>query len=80
MQAMNALLDKAIAALAKLPEPEQEAIAREMLDRLDADARWAKLIADSRSKSALARLAAEARSDIASGEIIDGDPSDKPAP
>jgi hypothetical protein len=37
---MNALLDKAISAIKKLPEPEQEAIAREVLERIEADARW----------------------------------------
>ena len=63
---MNALFDKAIAAIAKLPDAEQEAIAREMLDRLEADARWDKLLADPRSKAALSRLAAEARAEIGS--------------
>ncbi len=66
---MNALFDKAIAAIAKLPDAEQEAIAREMLDRLEADAKWEKLLTDPRSKTALARLAAEARADIARGKI-----------
>lgn len=66
---MNALFDKAVAAVAKLPEAEQEAIAREMLDRLEADDRWEKLLADPRSKTSLARLAAEARADIARGKI-----------
>ena len=37
---MNALLDKAISAIQKLPEAEQEAIAREVLERIEADARW----------------------------------------
>ena len=62
---MNALLDKAVAAISKLPEAEQEAIAREMLDRLEADARWEKLLADPRSEAALSRIAAEAREEIA---------------
>lgn len=75
---MNALLDKAIAAIARLPDAEQEAIAREMLDRLAADARWEKLLADPRSHAALSRLALEARDDIATGETLDQDPSDKP--
>ncbi len=66
---MNALFDKAVAAIAKLPDAEQEAIAREMLDRLEADARWEKLLSDPRSKTALSRLAAEARAEIARGKI-----------
>lgn len=76
---MNALFDKAIAAIAKLPDAEQEAIAREMLDRLEADARWEKLFADSRSSGTLSRLAAEARAEIASGKACDFDPGSKAA-
>ena len=77
---MNALLNKAIAALSKLPEAEQEAIARDVLDRLGSDARWDTLFADPRSSATLARLAAEARDDIAHGHVIDGDPSSKKRP
>ena len=72
---MNALLDKAIAALSRLPDAEQEAIAREILERLEAEVRWTELLRDSRSKPALRRLAAQARLEIASGETTDGDPS-----
>jgi len=36
---MSALLDKAISAIQKLPEAEQETIAREVLERIEADAR-----------------------------------------
>jgi hypothetical protein len=75
---MNALLNKAIAAVSKLPDAEQEAIAREMLDRLEADARWDTLFADPRSKTALSRMAAEARADIARGDVLDYDPATKP--
>ncbi len=76
---MNALFDKVIAAVSRLPDVEQEAIAREVLDRIEADARWDKLLADPRSRSVLTRLAAEARQDIARGDVCDHDPSDKPA-
>ena len=72
---MNALLDKAIAAVSRLPDAEQEAIAREILQRLEAEVRWTELLRDPRSKLALRRLAAEARLEIASGETTDGDPS-----
>ena len=64
---MSALLDKAISAIQKLPEAEQETIAREVLERIEADARWEKLFADPRSKDALKRLAAEAQADIERG-------------
>ena len=36
---MNALVDKAIAAIAKLSDAEQEAIARDLLARIEADGR-----------------------------------------
>jgi hypothetical protein len=73
---MSALLDKAIAAIRELPEGEQDAIAREMLERIEADARWDKLFADPRSKDALKRLAAEAQADIERGDVFDFDPAD----
>ena len=76
---MNALLDKAISAIQKLPEAEQEAIAREVLERIEADARWDTLFADPRSKAILKRLADEAREDIARGELVDGDPGSRRA-
>ena len=57
---MNALLDKAIFAIRKLPEAEQEAIAREILERIEADARWDALFADPRSEALLDVLAGEA--------------------
>ena len=71
---MNALLDKAISAIGQLPEAEQEAIAREVLERIEADARWDDLFADPRSASLLERLADEARDEISSGDIADSDP------
>lgn len=73
---MNALLDKAISALKRLPEAEQEAIAREVLERIAADARWDQLLADPRSEDVLRRLATEAREDAARGEVLDTDPGD----
>jgi hypothetical protein len=73
--AMNALLDKAIAAVSKLPEAEQEAIARDVLDRLAADEHWSALLADPRSAATLGRLASEARADVARGDVLDFDPA-----
>ena len=72
---MTRLLEKAVAALENLPAPEQDAIARELLDRIEADERWERLLDDPRSSGTLARLAGEARTDIAAGDIQDGDPS-----
>jgi len=71
---MNALLDKAISAIQKLPEEEQEAIAREVLERIEADARWDALFADPRSETLLERLADDALDEIRRGEVSDGDP------
>ena len=72
---MNALLNKAITAIQKLPEAEQEAIAREVLERIEADARWEKLFADPRSEALLERLADEALDEIRRGDVIDVDPA-----
>lgn len=72
---MNALLDKAIKAVTKLSPEQQEAIARDILDRIEADAQWDAALADPRSRDLLKRLADEARDDIARGDVLDGDPA-----
>jgi hypothetical protein len=74
---MNALLDKAISAIRKLPEAEQEAIARDVLERIEADTRWDDLFADPRSASLLERLADEAHDEISRGDIADRDPGSR---
>jgi hypothetical protein len=66
---------KALAALHKIPEAEQEAIA---LERIEVDARWDRLFADPRSEGLLSRLAADAREEIARGEVFDHDPGSMP--
>jgi hypothetical protein len=75
---MTALLERAFAELAKLPLPEQDSIAQDLLDRIAADARWEALLSDPRSDSALDRLLAEADADIAAGRVMDFDPSNRP--
>jgi len=77
---MNALLDKAISAIQKLPEAEQEAIAREVLDRIEADARWDALFADPRSETLLEKLADKALEDISRGDVVEGDPGGRRGP
>lgn len=77
---MNALLDEAIFAIRKLPEAEQEAIACEILERIEADARWEALFADPRSEHALQRLAAEAEAEIERGEAFDLGPAGRCMP
>ena len=76
---MGALLEKAIAALARQPATEQDAIARELLERLESDARRERLLADPRSTSVLARLVENARSEVAAGHVGDGDPGTRQA-
>ena len=66
---MNALLDKAIFAVRQLPEAEQEAIAREILERIEADACWDALFAGPRSEALLERLADEALDEVRCGEV-----------
>ena len=74
---MNALVEKAVEAISKLPEAEQEAIARDVLDRIAADACWDDRFADPRSERALSRLAAEARKEVQDGAFSNSDPSDR---
>ena len=70
------LIDQAIVAIRKLPPQEQDALARELLERIAADEKWETLLADPRSPSVLSRLWAEARDDVARGGFQEGDPSD----
>ena len=75
---MNAIVTKALEAIAKLPEEEQEAIARDVLSRIEADDRWDRLLADPRSPALLARLAREARAEIVNGDVVELDAVLKP--
>jgi hypothetical protein len=68
---MNAVVTRAIEAIAKLPPQEQEAIAREVLARIEADGRWDRLFADPRSEALLDRLADEAQAEISRGDVVD---------
>jgi hypothetical protein len=74
---MTVLLEKAMQAVSRLSAEQQDAIAREILDRLQADARWNDLLTDPRSPALLKRLADEARADIAKGEALDTDPAQR---
>jgi hypothetical protein len=76
---MTDLLQRAMAELSKLPLPEQDVIARELLDRIAADARWDELFSDPRSGAALDQLLAEVDDDIAAGRTMDYDPSNRPS-
>ncbi len=55
---MTKLLEKAFAEAAKLPDPEQDDLAKRLLAELADDQAWERAFAG--SQDALARLAAEA--------------------
>jgi hypothetical protein len=64
---MTGLLEKAIAALEKLPPENQDAIAAVILEEVLDEQQWDASFA--RSQDALAELAAKARADIAAGRV-----------
>lgn len=55
---MTKLLEKAFAEVSKLPEIEQNKVAKWLLDELASEKRWEEVFAE--SEDALARLAEEA--------------------
>jgi hypothetical protein len=69
---MTKLLDQAIEAVARLPETEQDRIARLILEELRAEAGWDERFR--RSQDRLSQLAEAAREEIARGEVGDEDP------
>jgi hypothetical protein len=64
---MTQLLEQAFAAVRKLPEPEQDAIAALILEELADERRWDEAFA--RAQEPLARLAAKVREDIRAGRV-----------
>ena len=73
---MTELMERAVSELRKLPAEDQNQLARELLDRLAADAKWDALLADPRSEALMDRLLAEAETEIAAGETTDCEPDD----
>ena len=63
---MTQLLDKAVLAASKLPEPEQDALATILLAEIESERRWAESF--EKSQDILSDLAAEARAEHASGK------------
>lgn len=78
IQIMSDLLNKAFEAAAKLSREQQDALAREILDRIKADSRWDELFADPRSEPFLSNLTDQIRSDIGQGDVLDYDPAHRP--
>ena len=64
---MTQLLERAIAEVGKLPDPEHDAIAALILEQIADDRAWDEAFAGSQDQ--LARLADKAREDIASGRV-----------
>jgi hypothetical protein len=70
---MTNLLEKALQEAARLPEPEQDRIARLILDEIEDEARWQSSF--EKSQDQLADLASAARKEIAGGDVREDDPS-----
>jgi hypothetical protein len=71
-QSMPELLEKAYAAIAQLPETDQEAIAAVILEELASEMRWQQAFAD--SGDALAAFADEALAEHRAGQTQPLDP------
>jgi hypothetical protein len=62
---MTKLLEKALEAVAKLPAPEQDAVAAIVLEELASEQRWAESFTNSQDK--LAKLAEKALGEYNAG-------------
>jgi hypothetical protein len=74
---MNALLEKALAEAACLPEEEQEAIATLILDEIAAERGWAERFA--KTQDQLGALVRSARAEVARSDVASNNPFDRPA-
>jgi hypothetical protein len=74
---MNALLKKALAEVARLPEAEQEAIATLILDEIAAERGWDERFATTQDQ--LGALVRSAHAEVARRDVMAGDPSDRAA-
>jgi hypothetical protein len=63
---MTKLLDKAVLAASRLPEPEQDALAAMLLAEIESERRWTESF--EKSQDLLSELAAEARAEHAAGK------------
>ena len=73
---MTRKLKFAIDRVSVLPDDEQDAVASIILEEIEDEARWRASFA--RSQQALARLADQARAEIARGDVLPFDPDTKP--
>ncbi len=68
---MTELLKRAIAAIEQLPETEQNALAEQILEEIEEEAKWDTTFADPRSELVLDRLIAQAKTQIDQGGAAD---------
>ena len=69
---MTALLEKAFAKATRLPDDEQDAFARWLMDELESERRWSRSFENSQRQ--LADLAREARAEDLAGQTEPLDP------
>jgi hypothetical protein len=74
---MNKMLERAIAQLARLPEEEQEAYGLQLLEEMESERGWDERFA--KSQDLLGAMAAQVREEVARGDILPCDPSDRPS-
>jgi len=74
---MNKILERALAAIAKLPDEQQEVIACNILEDIEAEKGWEERFAKSQDR--LADLSKRAGQHIADGSALPFDPSDRAA-
>ncbi len=74
---MSTVLEQALEELKAMPADAQEAIAHDLLELIRSERKWDELFADPRSEALFERMAKEVRADIAAGNVIEGDPSDR---
>ena len=74
---MTKLLERAIEALKRLPDADQDSMAREVLTRIEEEAEWDHLVASPKSQSWLEDAARQALEEHARGETLPVDPSDR---
>ncbi len=71
---MSELMEKAINAIAKLPEAEQDAMGAWILEEIDSERRWSRAFEE--SQDILAELADEALEELRTGKTFPLDPDE----
>lgn len=75
---MTKLLEKAIEAMRRLSDDAQDAVAREVLARIEGEAEWDRLSSSPASRAWLEKSARAALEEHDKGETLPFDPSDRP--